>query len=499
MKRILTIAVSFLMGPTIFFISCQKELSCVDCTDANKPPIALAGNDIFTTLPTDSIRLDGSSSSDPDGAISEFLWTKISGPPSYIIANNYSATTTVKNLVAGIYQFELKVTDAGGLSAKDTVQVNVSNPSQPNRPPVANAGVDQTITLPTNIVNFDGSGSTDPDNNITSYIWTKISGPFAYNFSNANGMQTTVTGLVAGVYIFELKVTDASGLFAKDTLQVSVMSAPTACLYCRIVFVSDRDGNEEIYSCLSDGSGIRRLTNDVAKDREPAWSPDGTRVAFTSDRTGHSELYIMNADGSNVVRKTFSGVYCQNPTWSPDGTKIAYSGFSNGSMNIWVVNATGGSPSLLFEAPGYDDYPKWSPDGTRIALVSDWAAYDFVYDIYTINSDGTGGFTPLTGNIFDHVDYLHPSWSPNGTKLALSISKTIGIDQYDTQVAVMTPGGSGLTVIRSGAAAWSKTSWSGDGTRIVYTSLGKDISWVSADGSAGGIIVSGGWDADWQH
>ena len=209
----------------------------------------------------------------------------------------------------------------------------------------------------------------------------------------------------------------------------------------------------------------------------------------------------MNANGSNIVRKTFSGNFSQNPTWSPDGTKIAYSTFSNGSSNIWVIGATSGSPSLLFEAPGWDAHPSWSPDGMKIVLVSDWAAYDFVQDIYTINADGTG-FTALTGNIFDHFDYLHPSWSPGGTRLALAISQTIGIDQYNTQVGVINSDGSGLTVIASGAAAWTRTSWSGDGTKIAYTSLsgtGMDIMWVSTDGTAWGTIVTNGWNADWQH
>ena len=72
-----------------------------------------------------------SASSDPDGTISEWLWTKISGPASFNITNPRSAKTVVKNLDAGIYQFELKVTDNGGLSAKDTIQVIVNDPCQP--------------------------------------------------------------------------------------------------------------------------------------------------------------------------------------------------------------------------------------------------------------------------------------------------------------------------------------------------------------------------------
>ena len=469
MKKVFLL-LSFVIVIAGILFSCKKETSCEGCSENNKPPISIAGPDQLITLPTDSVLLDGRSSSDPDGTISNWLWTKISGPASFIINDISSGATVVRNLAAGTYQFELKVTDNERLSARDTVQVIVNDPSQPNRPPVANAGTDQTIVLPITTVTLDGSASTDPDNNINVYVWTKISGPPSSSISNASAIQTQVINLAAGTHQFELKVTDALGLFAKDTVQVLVVNPPTPCTNCRIVFVSDRDGNAEIYSCNGDGSNILRLTYDAGSDEEPAWSPDRTRIAFISDRTGNPELYIMNADGTNVIRKTFSGTYTQEPTWSPDGTKIAFSSMSNGSMNIWVVGVTSGSPLLLFEAPGWDAHPAWSPDGTKIALVSDWMAYDFVYDIYLINADGSG-FTALTGNIFDHFDYLNPSWSPNGAKLAIAISQTIGIDQYNTQVGVMNPNGNGLITIISGAAPWTRTSWSGDGTRIAYTSI----------------------------
>ena len=392
------------LAGAFFYVSCKKEYSCKDCFEKNKPPIAVAGPDLGITLPTDSASLDGRSSSDPDGSITDYKWTKISGPASFTLNNVASALTSAKNLIVGSYLFELKIIDNGGLSAT-------------------------------------------------------------------------------------------------DTMQVVVVNLASACTDCRIVFASDRDGNSEIYSCKVDGSDIHRLTNDTGTDDDPVWSPDHSRIAFISDRTGIPELYIMNADGSNVLRKTFSGTYSHNPTWSPDGTKIAYSTVTNGSSNIWLVSAISGSQILLFEAPGLEEQPAWSPDGTKIALVSDWMAYDFVIDIYTINADGTG-FTPLTGNIFDNLDYLCPSWSPGSTRLAMSIMQKTGIDQYFTQIGVMNSDGSGITVIRSNVATRTRTSWSGDGNKIAYTSLfglRKDVSWVSADGSAWGTIVTNGWNADWQH
>ena len=203
----------------------KKKFPAKDCKENNKPPIAIAGPDQVITLPTDSVSLDGSASSDPDGTISEWLWTKISGPASFTIDSATTAKCFGNNLFAGTYQFELKVTDDGGLSVKDTVAVIVNDPVQPNRPPVADAGTDQTITLPTSSITVDGSSSADPDNNITNYVWAKISGPPSFNITNENEVQTPVTNLSAGNYQFELKVTDAGGLFSKDTMQVIIKAS----------------------------------------------------------------------------------------------------------------------------------------------------------------------------------------------------------------------------------------------------------------------------------
>ncbi len=226
MQLILKFAVCILITGMLLFISCQKELSCENCRVGNTPPISKAGPDQVITLPTDSVTLDGSASSDPDGTISEWLWTKISGPASFTISIPTDSMTRVKLLIPGIYLFELKVTDNVGLSSKDTISVIVDTIVTTNHPPVANAGTDKTITLPTDSVTVNGSGSTDIDNNITSYGWTKISGPSTFNIANAGTIQTQIINLIEGVYLFELEVTDAGGLFSKDTIQIKVNPLP---------------------------------------------------------------------------------------------------------------------------------------------------------------------------------------------------------------------------------------------------------------------------------
>ena len=100
-------------------------------------------------LPINTISFSGSGN-DPDGIIVGYLWTKISGPTSYNIVNASSPITDVTGLVEGVYQYQLKVTDNNGATGLNTVQITVN--ATANISPVANAGLDQTITLPTNIV-----------------------------------------------------------------------------------------------------------------------------------------------------------------------------------------------------------------------------------------------------------------------------------------------------------------------------------------------------------
>lgn len=95
-----------------------------------------------------------------------------------------------------------------------------------NVAPTANAGDNQVKTLPTNQIDLDGSSSTDPDGTISSYLWTKISGPSTFNIVSPNTAETSVTGLVEGTYVFRLTVTDNDGAQSTDDVQIIVNPVP---------------------------------------------------------------------------------------------------------------------------------------------------------------------------------------------------------------------------------------------------------------------------------
>jgi ribosomal protein L14 len=197
---------------------------------SNQSPIAIAGNNVTLNLPANSTTLNGTASFDPDGTIASYAWSKVSGPGTFTIGNANAATTTLTNLIAGTYVFQLTVTDNNGATDDDNITVIVS--ATPNQPPTANAGNNITMTLPLNSTNLNGGSSTDADGTITTYGWTRVSGPATYTLANAGAAATGLSNLVAGVYTFRLTVTDNDGATSTDDVTVTVNAAvnqsPTA-------------------------------------------------------------------------------------------------------------------------------------------------------------------------------------------------------------------------------------------------------------------------------
>jgi hypothetical protein len=185
-----------------------------------------------------------------------------------------------------------------------------------------------------------------------------------------------------------------------------------------IVFVSNRDGNNEIYRMKADGSQQTRLTWTSAGEYLPTWAPDGSRVAFYSYRDGDAEIYTMDADGSNQTRLTFHPAWDGHPTWSPDGSRIAFISDRGGEDALWVMDADGSNQQQLASGFNYAAYPDWSPDGSRIALNDDFNN-DGWFDLAIINADGTGLVHPLGASPTNH-DRSAPVWAPHGEDLLFS-------------------------------------------------------------------------------
>jgi hypothetical protein len=200
-------------------------------TTQNQPPVARGGDDIAIRLPVSKVVLDGSASSDADGFIASYRWSKVSGPAKYSIVRSDNAVTEINSLTEGVYTFRLTVTDDKGLAHTDDVTVTVlaasQEPQQPQEPEqpqpgaglTVNAGADLTVTLPVNHTMLTGSATGAV---IVRYRWTKISGPAKYNIVTNSTPATLLQDLVAGTYVFRLTATDDKGKTAYDDITIIV-------------------------------------------------------------------------------------------------------------------------------------------------------------------------------------------------------------------------------------------------------------------------------------
>lgn len=192
----------------------------------NAVPVAKAGVDTSFRLPTNSIVLNGLTSTD-DGSIVAYEWKKVSGPTWGILQSPLAATCLVFFMTSGTYVFELTVTDNQGAShsVRKNVVVLPAVDAPNNNLPTANAGVDLSISLPVNTVTLNGIGQ-DPDGGV-SYLWQMVNGPASYNISNNTIGNPIISNLVAGTYTFRLTVTDGQGAQAIDDVVVTVSSGGT--------------------------------------------------------------------------------------------------------------------------------------------------------------------------------------------------------------------------------------------------------------------------------
>jgi TolB protein len=244
-------------------------------------------------------------------------------------------------------------------------------------------------------------------------------------------------------------------------------TGPTGSYESTIAFVSERDGNAEIY--IIDPAGEHRVTNDPAKDANPVWSPDGSRIAF--ERNG--ALWAIGVDGTNTVKLTNppSGALDvrQNdiPISSSDG-RLLYTRYSSTSVTIRIVNFDGTNDREL--ATG--NLPTWSGDGSLIAFDN---TVNGASDVMLIQNDGTQ-LRDLTNSSNAHEDW--PVMSRDGKYVAFSSS----VDGF----VIMRTDGTTRTVTGHSTNVYR---WSPDATRLAFreprsgTASSFDLDVINVDGT----------------
>ncbi|GAB5537676.1 MAG: hypothetical protein Rubg2KO_39250 [Rubricoccaceae bacterium] len=181
----------------------------------NQPPIADAGADQNAVVLGQTVTLDGSASSDPDGDPLTYAWTLTdpNGDPA-ALSDATAPQPTFVATVRGTYTASLTVNDGTEDSVADEVQIEVIN-----RPPVADAGPDQTVIAGQTVM-LDGTGSSDPDGDALTFAWT-LGGA---TLTGADTASPTFCAAEAVDYTAELVVSDGTEDSQPDTVTVTALS-----------------------------------------------------------------------------------------------------------------------------------------------------------------------------------------------------------------------------------------------------------------------------------
>ncbi|RMF48952.1 MAG: hypothetical protein D6749_14385 [Chloroflexota bacterium] len=223
-----------------------------------------------------------------------------------------------------------------------------------------------------------------------------------------------------------------------------------------LVYAARLNGRENLWALGLGQSQPIRLTNTPTDDRDPAWSPDGTRIAFASRRGGSWNLYILEVASGAITQLTYSPGYVGAPSWSPDGQFIAYEAYEGDNLDIYIVPSDGSSePARLTYHPAPDFSPAWNPGGSpvpgrQIAYVS---LRDGNPEIYVIDLDRPLEEEALRLTNTPEIEEQLPLWSLDGVQIAYH-ARINGIDLVLVR-SLAQPNAEPVIIGRGRAPTWS--------------------------------------------
>ncbi len=441
--------------------------------DANQLPIANAGSDITITLPTDNVTLKGNGS-DQDGTVSSYQWDKISGP-SCTIESPSNAQTEVTDLTQGIYVLELSIKDDKGASGKDTVKITVNKSTGTNvgsnQSPVANAGSDITITLPTNNVTLKGNGS-DGDGAVSSYQWDKVSGP-SCTIENPSGVQTKVTNLIQGVYVFELQIKDNKGASGKDTVKVTVKKAadtnevsnklPVANAGPDITITMPANNSVTLRGSGSDQDGTISSYhwNEISGPPCTIVNPSQAQTVVTDLTQGVFKFVLevsddQNGKGRDTIELTINAADTTADTAASKYIKVnIYGGenpYTNGQWNNWDVTSSFNSSVFYYS------------DGTTSAVNADLSFNWSILD----NGNDYGQAAMAPGIVLRYAGYTR-------TTRTLTIHGLSSVGKYKLELlASQNQYSDNITVFQVGQLSDSIFTYNNYTTKAILSDLSPD-------------------------
>lgn len=188
----------------------------------NQPPVVSAGPNDTVHFPN-LYQLQGSVSDDgkPVGGTLVATWSQVSGPSAAVFEDIHSPTSQVTLNAEGVYVLRLT---AGDGELRTSADVSIAT-NQGNFPPVVNAGPDQSIAIPVNTVNLQGTVSDDglPTGSTLTHTWSKVLGSGEVTFSDPASLATQATFSMPGTYVLRLTAGDTE-LTGSDDLIVNVIA-----------------------------------------------------------------------------------------------------------------------------------------------------------------------------------------------------------------------------------------------------------------------------------
>lgn len=308
----------------------------------------------------------------------------------------------------------------------------------------------------------------------------------------------------------------SSVLFALAPL---VLIAGAACSSgpAVIVFTSDRNGNQDVFSIDPKDGTDTNLTHTAQDEHSAVLSPDRKKIAYLVGTPPQMRLDVIGLDARKVPQKTVAqGQVYTDVHWAPDNKRIAYGARLEDALRLFVADTEGDTPKvqditplpvrdlggwspngelLVFSAQagpdqgiyirnpggvnqvrlsnGPDYGARWSPDGNHIAFLS---TRDGNPEVYVMKANGSDvrRLTRTSGEEFQVV------WSPKSDRLAF-VSRTDG----NPEVYTVDLKGEALTRLTYNEVDDLSPAWSADGSRIVFTSYlhgNGDIYLMDADG-----------------
>jgi Tol biopolymer transport system component len=230
----------------------------------------------------------------------------------------------------------------------------------------------------------------------------------------------------------------------------------------RIVFTRGEPDYDLVQISLTDRTSSRSLLSTSQNESDPTLSPDGQRFAYVTDRNGQDEIWERSTDGAIdrplVTQRDFGEdrtVMLGSPAFSPDGQRIAYqrNGFKpRWPLRIWISLVAGGTavPLLPANYQGIQSAPTWSPDGQWIAFAQ-WNDRDWELAKVRVGS----GEGPVVLRK-DGVANATPRWSPLDDWIT-----------WETAEGMVLVSPDGTNERELSKEQWLIHTWSGDGSGII--------------------------------